>query len=478
MNQPEESTRTIDPDSERTAGEGGLSASHPPLVLFPILVAPSAPGRGKNTIRMELLPVACWKVNNVRFDFGSSFVLPSIRAEFVDLLQLLDLHPGAPMSVFGHADPVGDDEGNKRLSGHRADAIYAILVRDAARWERMYSAAGPDEGWGTACIQIMLTALGYDPGPVTGKTNPDTNRAIGEFQSDSELAIDKTAGPKTRQKLFEAYMQFLCPRAVPPSAFLAQGVDSKGKGDVQGCGEFNPARVFSQSELESFQQPESHAARDAANEINRRVLVLLFRPDSVVHPDRWPCPRTSEDTGACRKRFWSDGEQRRSAQPARREFAQSQDTFACRFYQRLVEVSPCEGIVIKIPILLQLQWPEDLMDLLPDDFQLVLSGPAVPAQLRAKAAAIPDGPLFVFEFAWDDKSQPVQLQASGSGQKVILWNLQPIGNLAREVNWGDRLQPILTGPAEIDVPGDDTSANRIPDDLGAADFLRLLQGAL
>jgi hypothetical protein len=70
----------------------------------------------------------------------------------------------------------------------------------------------------------------------------------------------------------------------------------------------------------------------------------------------WPCPRATEGTAGCRKRFWSDGERRRSPSDARREFADTQDTFACRFYHRMTTGSPCEKslpgprVVLKIQI--------------------------------------------------------------------------------------------------------------------------------
>jgi len=76
-------------------GGGGVGAKHPLSETFPLLVAPSVDGKGKNTIRMELIPVACWKLNNVRFLFGSSFLLPQTRSELVELLQLRKEHRGA-----------------------------------------------------------------------------------------------------------------------------------------------------------------------------------------------------------------------------------------------------------------------------------------------------------------------------------------------------------------------------------------------
>src|SRR4051794_19884685 len=166
-------------------GLGGLSATHLDLDELPILVAPTIGGKGKNTLRMELIPVACWKLNDVRFAFASSFVLPETKAEFVELMSLRKAHPGAPFSVFGHADPTGDDTFNKALSGHRAESVYAVLIRDTARWEKLYTNAGTSEGWGIGSVQQMLTAIGLDPGPPTGSLNTKTKAAVEKFQSNN-----------------------------------------------------------------------------------------------------------------------------------------------------------------------------------------------------------------------------------------------------------------------------------------------------
>ena len=119
---------------------GGLSADHPAGDLLPVLASPSTAGKGKNTIRMELVPVGCWKLEDVRFAFASSFLLPETKKEFDELAALLKKHPKAPLTVFGHADPVGDDVFNKQLSGNRAESVYAVLIRDVARWEQLRKA--------------------------------------------------------------------------------------------------------------------------------------------------------------------------------------------------------------------------------------------------------------------------------------------------------------------------------------------------
>ncbi len=330
---------------------GGISGNHPPFDSFPILAATSTSGKEVNRIRMELIPVACWKLNDVRFHFASSFLLPQTRGEFIELLQLRQAHPAAPLSVFGHADPVSDDVFNKQLSGHRAESVYAVLVRDTAMWEKLYTSGGSAEGWGIGSTQRILAALNFDPGPPTSASNPQTTAAVRDFQSKNGLSVDGQAGPQTRAALFLAYMTFLCPDKLDKSEFLAAGTDPKGKGDYQGCGEFNPTMRFSAAEEKEFSKAANKAARDEENGSNRRVMVLLFRPGTSVQPAKWPCPRTSEGVADCRKRFFSDGEARRTPKSLRREFKDTKDTFACRFYHRLVVASPCEGVQPPPPVL-------------------------------------------------------------------------------------------------------------------------------
>jgi hypothetical protein len=141
--------------------------------------------------------------------------------------------------------------------------------------------------------------------------------------------------------------------------FLAQGADPKGKGDFQGCGEFNPVLIFSQQDEDRFeeaQRDKDRAVLDKRNDDNapnRRVMVLMFRKGSRVLTSKWPCPRASEGAGGCIKRFFSDGEKRRSTRLPElpRKFEDTKDTFACRFYQRISDSSPChrpEQSVIRI----------------------------------------------------------------------------------------------------------------------------------
>jgi hypothetical protein len=139
---------------------------------------------------------------------------PDAEPELTLLASMFDSVGGPALSVFGHADPVGDDEYNKALSGRRARAIYALFTRDTAIWSELAGA----EAWPPAAFAMMQ---------------------------------DRTALPAgtPRDALFRAYMDAIChradgtPFAVDRTGFLGRGADPGGKADVQGCRPRNPQRA-------------------------------------------------------------------------------------------------------------------------------------------------------------------------------------------------------------------------------------------
>lgn len=304
---------------------------HAPAETGPIPVAPTD-GDGRNVLREPLQAVACVQLKDVRFGFDSSFVRADAREEFALLAQLrvADALGGTrPISIFGHADPVGDDDYNKKLSGRRARAVHALLVRNAAAWEELHSTPIGGDDWRSDAIPEMraaLTAAGHPAAAETGAT------------------------AASRATLFAAYMDLVCvdeqgaPFRLDPAAdFLGGGGDPGGKADFQGCSEFNPVLVFSAQEHAAFASAQDKTARNQANAPNRRVTLFLFRPGSKVDPTAWPCPRAGEGVAACRKRFHVDGDRRRGPQERRRERPQDTDTFACRFFDvQISRLSPCE----------------------------------------------------------------------------------------------------------------------------------------
>lgn len=338
-----------------SATTGGISGTHPHVKSPPALVA-ATDDKDTNTLRAPFAAIACWKLEDLRFEFGSSFIRSEAAAEFAELAVLVQEHPDAPLSIFGHADPVGLDENNKALSGRRAASVYGMLTRRTEIWEDIYSQEGryaaPHEKdkWGTKVIQIILKDLGYSPGPINGEMGNETREAVKGFQVDQGLTVDGKPGKQTREKLFFSYMDKHCrdgkgdPFKLEPDAFLAKGKDSHGKGDYQGCGEFNPQMLFSEQEQKKYQQQENKEERDQENAVNRRVMVFSFRRGNTVEPKQWPCPRAKEGPSGCKNRFWSDGEDRRNRRlpDERRQYEETKDTFGCRFYHRLVTNSPCE----------------------------------------------------------------------------------------------------------------------------------------
>jgi len=311
----------------------------------------SAARRALNTLKPSLQPVACWKVDDICFDFDRSFVRPDAKRAFRRFARLRDRYPDAPISLFGHADPVGNDVYNKKLSEDRAKAVYGVLTRKTAVWKELYEAR---------YLQKKLASLGHDPGPVDGVYGPNTEAAI------------------------LAYMKALC------GDFRLHDADFLGNGECayQGCSEFNPIRMFSQKMDQELRSQDRKLERDAANQPNRRVLAFLFKPDTEIDPSRWPCPSAAEGIGGCKERFWTDAGQRRQYQAQAREFNRDQqsssreeleldgfivlpepegepegeqddaahryqdstDTFACRFYEQLARYSPCEKVVDAVMI--------------------------------------------------------------------------------------------------------------------------------
>lgn len=322
---------------------GGISGLHAVPPDPQLLVAPATEDQF-NTVRATLTPFACWRVEDFRFAFDSSFIDPGAHEDFVLLKELLASHPGSLSSIFGHADPVGDDEYNKKLSGRRARSVYAALTRNVDFWEELYQTPFGGDDWSKHAIQGCLLALGYQPGTGPASTDPATKDAVQQFQTDQGLTADGVPGKQTRQCLFPLYMDYLCGKdfKLAPEDFLGQGKDSNGKADYQGCGEFNPVLMFSQNEKNELDKPENHEARNAENAPNRRVVVYLYRPGTKIELSRWPCPRYNESGAACQRRFWSDAPKRRSFQEQRREYCRTHDTFACRTYDRMARRSPCE----------------------------------------------------------------------------------------------------------------------------------------
>lgn len=359
----------------------GIFATNPIRATLPVIVAGTQDTRAAahNTIRQELVVVACANLKETNFAFDSSVVDPQARSGFTALSTLLRKHAGSPMTIFGHADPsfkFNDPAAEKRynhfLSERRARAIFAVLVKDVAIWEALFSnqegAAG--DVWGARALQLMLAALGRDPGS-TNQFDKATQQAI-RLLLNLGATSPVVNNAATRALVFTRYMDFLRgePDTQPkfplltPNDFLGRG---KQKASLQGCSSFNPQLLMSKTQQKEFDTDKDlKDTRDAANEPNRRVVIYLFKKGTVIDPKLWPCPAAAEGEGACVARQWSNGKDRRSTlfvnhrrrfgrevRPDRRlldppnqkladELAAEETTFGCRFYHGIALHSPCE----------------------------------------------------------------------------------------------------------------------------------------
>lgn len=324
--------------------EIGVTGVLPIREILEYPVATSTDQETKNTILLPIIPVACWKLEDMCFDFDQVFIRKHTKHAFEQFADLRKEYPQAPISLFGHADPVGNDVYNKKLSEMRAKAVYGVLTRKAHVWEDIYEAKH---------LQEKLESVGHSPGP-----------------------IDGIVGSKTKAAIL-SYMDHLCGK------FKLRDADFLGEGSCayQGCSEFNPVRMFSRQLNEYFKKEDLKEERDLENHSNRRVLAFLFKPGTKMDRSRWPCPSAAEGIVPCKKRFWPDAQRRREFQATGREYhglrpssgdvpsrrysslahfyletldeddsqvehkfayKTTDDTIACRFYDQLAHLSPCE----------------------------------------------------------------------------------------------------------------------------------------
>lgn len=354
----------------------GIFASHANRAVLPVIVAPTASDRAKafNTVRKDTVAVACANLYPSNFAFDSSVVAPEAREGFQSLGRIIRRHPGCPMSLFGHADPSGNDIYNKWLSERRARSIYAVMRRDVAIWEALYSdpQGASGDAWGLRSVQLMLDALGFTPGNFDGKQDTLTAEAIAAAL-DQPPGSTATNTKANRAVIFGKYMDFLRTSVegeedfpeLTDDDFLGRG---KSKATFQGCSEFNPQFLMGREELAALEKAgdEGKASRDALNAPNRRVIVFLFAKGTRIDPDKWPCPAAAQGITGCTNRFWSNGKQRRETAfdtqrrrfgrevPEHRrnltppnpelakELGREETTFGCRFYHGVALHSPCE----------------------------------------------------------------------------------------------------------------------------------------
>ena len=302
--------------------------------------------------------IGCSSLPAITFSFDSSFVRPAVAESLGAVEALIATAPESKLMIFGHTDAVGDDSYNKRLSERRAWSVHAFILNDAEAWETLYN--HPDEDWGVAVVQEILTDLGHDPGGIDGDLGPASKAQMRAF-----LGLPDDAPVKNdaafRAQLFFAYMGGMHDIKIEKDRFLDTG--------HMGCGEFN------------LLQDD-----DAANPRNRRVTIYAFHKD---RPPNLPC--AFDDTTPCKKQM-VDGEHRH------------QTGFACSFYDSLAGHCPGEGLRCLKVYLLDLDGHA-----IPNCPFRARTGEQVIVEGAANSkglATLPDSVPNVVEIDWDRPKKP------------------------------------------------------------------------
>lgn len=259
--------------------------------------------------------LGCSSLPGVTFEFGISFIRPTVVDHLGSLMQMRRKYPNAKIVIFGHTDKVGGDQFNKELSERRAKSVYAFITNQENEWENLYGA----EKWGIRIIQTILKDFGgvYDPGPVTGSMNAATKQAIYNFQRDHAPPATGDADSATRKAIFKHYMTGKHDINLTADNFLSM--------PYAGCSEFNP-----------------HINTQDACEANRRVVFFFFDPNDA--PD-FSCKLGS--IAPCKKQM-------------AKKTPRHNSMFRCAFYDSISRDCTCEQPIGVNAISLLLHYPTGL----------------------------------------------------------------------------------------------------------------------
>lgn len=135
------------PNAEMDRAETELRSSLAPSAAAGVAVERRAPD--EIVVRMP---------SDITFDFNSDRVRGQFASSIQALARTLNAHPGLDVQVVGHADAIGSDDYNQRLSERRARAVGAELMDFGVQYDRIAATgrgewepiASNDSEWGRA----------------------------------------------------------------------------------------------------------------------------------------------------------------------------------------------------------------------------------------------------------------------------------------------------------------------------------------
>ena len=131
------------------------------------------------------------------------------RATFVRCSTRTRLQPGTPDGVAGAVTRAAimawEADHGLALTGEPTEAVMKAIVlgvsapaaaQITAQWQALPKERRARAEQMMRVVQQSLSALGYNLGKVTGRTNDDTERAVREFETDQNLKLSgRISGP-------------------------------------------------------------------------------------------------------------------------------------------------------------------------------------------------------------------------------------------------------------------------------------------
>ena len=343
-----------------------------------------------------------------------------------------DAHPEQRILVSGHTDTVGGPVDNEELSLHRAKAMLALLEGDRETFG--HEAHGPHvpDGEKTGVLlndrietmEWVASVYGW-PTRLVDNYN-DYFATVRSFQRSynergraenveaSDLDVDADFGPNTWRAAFDCFrleIAALLELTLDELNVLSSSIAAGGRW-------ISPEKLTACGESQPIDNPGRDAYR---SEANRRVEILFF--DAAEEPD---CPCFS---GACAP--------------------EDCDLYKSSFYRRHpIPGSPFFGKLV-------IGWPTMVIDAIPPDLTLELSGASIPTQSLTLADSKTEDETTHFVFEQHDRSSPCTLRASAGGQTATLWNSQ-IVNPNRNAEYAGTIEELVApGEREEIPPGED-----------------------
>ena len=122
------------------------------------LRATTPPSAGATIERRAPDEIVVSMPSDITFAFNSADVRYQFEPVIRNLAQTLDRHPGLVIDIVGHADAIGSDYYNQRLSERRAHSVGAALMDFGVDYDRIETSgrgewepiASNDSEWGRA----------------------------------------------------------------------------------------------------------------------------------------------------------------------------------------------------------------------------------------------------------------------------------------------------------------------------------------